>query len=230
MKTSTKLALLGSAALSVAAWTLTAQDAGDSSPNRDRPPRREEGASGPGRDGQRPMMPLIAALDANHDGVIDADEIKNAAAALAKLDKDGDGRLTREEFLGRPPGRPDGPPPGGPSDRPEGRKDARVGDSDRPRHAPDNDSGDFRPPRDERGPGAPGERGPGFGSGPGAPGERGPGLTAQQVLEKFDANKDGKLSQVELAAFLKDMQSHRPPGLAGGPRPGGPPPEDGPPR
>src|SRR5207248_59315 len=112
MKTATKIALLGSMALGVAAWTLTAQDSGDPSPNRDRPPRREDGPAGPGRDGQRPMLPLLAALDANHDGVIDADEIKNASAALLKLDKNGDGKLTREEFMGRPPGRSDGPPPG----------------------------------------------------------------------------------------------------------------------
>jgi hypothetical protein len=230
MKTSIKLGLLGSVALGIAAWTLTAQDAGDSSPNRDRPPRREDGASGPGRDGQRPMLPLIAALDANHDGVIDADEIKNAAAALAKLDKNGDGKLTREEFMGRPSSRPDGPPPGGSSDRSQGSLDSRLDETDRPLHRPDGESGDFRPPRDDRGPGAAGARGPGFGRGPGAPGDRGPGLSAQQVLEKFDVNKDGKLNQTELAAFLKDMQSHRPPAFAGGPRPGGPPPEDGPPR
>lgn len=42
--------------------------------------------------------PIIAALDANHDGVIDAAEISNAPAALKKLDKNGDGKLTRQEF------------------------------------------------------------------------------------------------------------------------------------
>src|SRR6266568_1420964 len=176
MKTSTKLALLSSVALGVTAWTLTAQDAGDSSPNRDRPPRREEGPSGPGREGRPPMMPLIGALDANHDGVIDADEIKNAAAALAKLDKNGDGQLTREEFMGRPPGRPDGPPPGDAPDRP--RKDSRLDNSDRPPFPPDREAGEFRPSR-ERGPDAQG--GPGHAPSP------------KELVEKFDANKDGKL-------------------------------------
>lgn len=74
-----------------------AQDANDP-----RPPRRE---GGPGADGQRPVPPLFAALDTNHDGVIDADEIKNASAALSKLDKNGDGKLTMDELR---PQRPDG--------------------------------------------------------------------------------------------------------------------------
>ena len=42
--------------------------------------------------------PVIAALDANHDGEIDATEINNAPAALRKLDKNGDGKLTRDEL------------------------------------------------------------------------------------------------------------------------------------
>jgi hypothetical protein len=159
------------------------------------------------------MLPLLGALDANHDGVIDADEIKNASAVLLKLDKNGDGKLTRDEFIGRPPGRQDGPPPGGPSDRPDGRKDARFDDSGPPR-----DGRDFGPPGGGR---EFGDRGPG---------QRGPAPSADAILEKFDTNKDGKLDKTELAVFLKDLQSRRPPPLAGGPRPGGPPREDGPPR
>ena len=50
----------------------------------------------------RPPPNLIfEALDANHDGVIDANEIANAPAALRKLDKNGDGQITWEEI--RPP-------------------------------------------------------------------------------------------------------------------------------
>ena len=42
--------------------------------------------------------PLIQVLDANHDDVIDAQEIANAPAALLKLDKNHDGRLTSDEY------------------------------------------------------------------------------------------------------------------------------------
>lgn len=102
MKSLIALAIIGTAT------RLIAQDG--------RPPRGEFGG-GPGEQGQRgnrPPPPLIAALDANHDGVIDADEIANASKALKTLDKNGDGKLTQEEL--RPPrpegGQgPDGPPP-----------------------------------------------------------------------------------------------------------------------
>jgi Ca2+-binding EF-hand superfamily protein len=44
------------------------------------------------------MDPVISALDANSDGVIDQNEIAGASAALKKLDKNGDGKLTQEEL------------------------------------------------------------------------------------------------------------------------------------
>lgn len=78
---------------------------------------------GPG--GRRPPpLPLVLALDVNHDGIIDASEIANASAELLTLDRNGDGQLTPDEYLPpHPPGRggpppgdgpPDGPPPGNP--------------------------------------------------------------------------------------------------------------------
>ena len=53
--------------------------------------------------------PLVfATLDANHDGIIDAGEIANASQALKSLDKNADGRLTREEWRQCRPTRPAG--------------------------------------------------------------------------------------------------------------------------
>ena len=91
--------LLVAGALGLAAAGLIAQDG----------PPPQDGPHGPG--GHRPPPPIIGVLDANHDGVIDADEIANASKALKKLDKNGDGKLTQDEL--RPP-RPDGPGMGGP--------------------------------------------------------------------------------------------------------------------
>ena len=61
--------------------------------------------------------PIMTALDANQDGAVDAAEMKNAKAALAKLDKNGDGQLTEDEVRPQMPfGRPGGR-------RPEGREE-----------------------------------------------------------------------------------------------------------
>lgn len=74
--------------------------------------------------------PVLTALDANGDRVIDEKEIANAAVALKKLDKNGDGKLTEDEVRpsfgrrgpagsGGPGGRPggEGRPPRPPSDQ-----------------------------------------------------------------------------------------------------------------
>jgi len=66
------------------------------------------GRRGPGR-GMRRVPPVFAALDTNHDGIIDASEIANASAALKTLDRDGSGELTIMELLGPPPRRGMGP-------------------------------------------------------------------------------------------------------------------------
>jgi hypothetical protein len=93
-------------------------------------PGRPQG--GPGHDGQRPPTPpLISALDANHDGTIDATEIANASAALKTLDKNNDGSLTAEEV--RPPmpsHRPGGSDAG--QNRPQGDRKPPQSGQDRP--------------------------------------------------------------------------------------------------
>jgi caffeoyl-CoA O-methyltransferase len=59
---------------------------------------------------QRPDAPppsgLMEALDTDHDGVLSAAEIARAAQAFQKLDKNGDGKLDREELRSRGPGGP----------------------------------------------------------------------------------------------------------------------------
>jgi hypothetical protein len=51
-----------------------------------------------------PPSRVFAVLDANHDGVIDSNEIANAPAALKTLDKNGNSRLTPDELFPPPPG------------------------------------------------------------------------------------------------------------------------------
>ena len=102
-------------------------------------PRDEERRSGPRPGFAPPGNKIFDALDANQDREISADEIKNAIAALKKLDANKDGKLTQDELIsfgprpgdgssrgaetqvlggfglqsggfGRPPGRGSGPP------------------------------------------------------------------------------------------------------------------------
>ena len=57
-----------------------------------------------GQRGERPVSPLMTALDADKDGKLSADEIKNAAVALKALDKNNDGVLDATEMA---PARPE---------------------------------------------------------------------------------------------------------------------------
>ncbi|MGJ5815806.1 EF-hand domain-containing protein [Paludibaculum fermentans] len=62
--------------------------------------QEREGGSRPGfgQGGFMRMSPILAAVDADHDGTISAAELKAAPAALKALDKNGDGQLTQEEL------------------------------------------------------------------------------------------------------------------------------------
>jgi hypothetical protein len=44
------------------------------------------------------MFPVMTALDSDGNGEISSDEIKGAVAALKKLDKNKDGKLTEDEL------------------------------------------------------------------------------------------------------------------------------------
>jgi hypothetical protein len=109
-----KTAILAALALSATVWSSSAQDQGGQRPERPGAPRPEGGQQGQRPEGQRPQggpggqgqgqggfrpmpNPIVTALDANSDGTIDESELKNATAALKKLDKDGDGKLSQEE-------------------------------------------------------------------------------------------------------------------------------------
>lgn len=113
MKTKT-VVLLSALALGVSSLLVSAENT--ARPDG-RPGPGNEGGPGPGH---RPPPPVIMVLDANHDGVLDAEEIANASKALLTLDANKDGQLTQDEL--RPPrregqgeGAPDGMrPPQGP--------------------------------------------------------------------------------------------------------------------
>ncbi len=61
------------------------------------PPGRPGRGGPPG--GGFPVLPIVAALDADGDGELSAREIDNAATALRTLDRNNDGKLTRDEYL-----------------------------------------------------------------------------------------------------------------------------------
>ncbi|HEX7618599.1 MAG TPA: EF-hand domain-containing protein [Verrucomicrobiae bacterium] len=104
MKTNMKIMLGLAAMLALGTTALVAQPQGNGGP------QNGNGPGGQPMRGQRPPPPLIVGvLDANHDGVIDAQEIANASAALKSLDRNGDGKLTPDEFMGPRPPRPGGP-------------------------------------------------------------------------------------------------------------------------
>ena len=95
--------------------SIIAQD----TPPTNRPPGRGPGGPGGGEGGaMRMRLPLMAALDTNSDGTIDATEIEQSSKSLKTLDKNSDGKLTPEELRpARPPGGQPGQP-GAPGARP----------------------------------------------------------------------------------------------------------------
>ena len=208
MKTKLKMALI--AAMSALALAVKAQDAGGP-PDGDGP----GGGQGPGRH-HPPVPAIVRALDANHDGIIDSNEIANASAVLKTLDKNGDGKLTRDEYMGPRPGGPRGGRPGG--------DDANAQNNDGPQGGPpEGDQGG--------GPGGGGHRHPPMPAIIGVLDANHDGVidadeiaNASAALKTLDKNGDGQLTRDEYLG----KRPGRPPQDAGdGNGAGGPP--DGPP-
>lgn len=197
-----KSTLLPALTILATAFALTAQEP-------QRPPPGGFGQGGPGQKGQKggpggqggnfggggegfrpPQHPLELALDANGDGVIDAKELANAVAALRKLDKNGDGRITDDEFRPMRPGGGFGGQggPGGFGGQPGGKSFG----------------------------GPPGKEGKGQGGGGGEPGgpegQKGGGGQAPKGEGDFvsrlfqnDKNNDGKLTKAELPESMQSI-------------------------
>lgn len=172
-------------ALGLTAWGASAQN--DGPPGSQGPPPGDNGGppdgpppgDGPGGRHHRPP-PIIQALDANHDGIISADEIANASKALLTLDTNGSGQVTMEEALGPRPG----PPPGGPDGQQTG---------DQPPPPPGDNNGDQSPPPRNKG-GGPGGQGKGHRHPPVPP-----------IFAVLDTNGDGVLSADEIANAPKNL-------------------------
>jgi len=198
MKKTTLIAILGALVCNLTA--ATAQDTPPQPPQAPQPPHGDGHLRGPRGPLGRPS-PIIGALDTNHDGVIDAEEIANASTVLATLDKNGDGKLTREEFAG---GRPAGPGRiskdriGNPEPRREGKVDGR----DRQAFRRDSQDGRLQPP-------PPGQRGePEFGGPRGRHGHQGP---AEDLNERHDSDRNAEPNHDEVAGFQHPKDGTMPP-------------------
>jgi len=110
------------------------RERGQGAERRQRPSgtSRERGSQSGGRGGQggpggfMRMFPVMSALDSDGNGEISPEEIKGAVAALKKLDKNKDGKLTEDELRPNFGGR-GGASGQRPSGRGEGRGEGRGG-------------------------------------------------------------------------------------------------------
>lgn len=200
-------------------------DRPDGPPPEGRQERNREG----GPDG-RPRFPnpVLEAIDADKNGELSADEIANAATALKTLDKNSDGKLDmaemRPNFEGM--GRGFGGPPGGPGFgggqggggaeeminrliAMDANKNGKLEKDEVPERmqsmfsrADKNEDGaidkeEMTAMARERA----GGQGGGFGGGQGGPGGR---EFLAQMMERADADKDGKLSGDEIPPFMRE--------------------------
>ncbi len=82
-------------------------------PRKTRPGKPQPGKPAKPRPAKPPAPPAgLNALDLNRDGVIDAREMRLASETLKRLDKNADGKVTRDELRGsRRPAKPGSKPP-----------------------------------------------------------------------------------------------------------------------
>ncbi|MGB7327650.1 MAG: hypothetical protein WBD31_22420 [Rubripirellula sp.] len=162
------------------------------------------GGGAPG-EGMMRFIPVLAALDADKDGVLSKAEIQNATKALMTLDKDNDGSLSAEEM------RPAMAMRGGGGNRPDAGSRPEMGDRpDMRRNSGDGMVNVFTD-RDADKDGK-------------LSGDEIPPALAQR-LEKIDTNKDDAIDRAELVAAMRRLRdaggnTGRPGGDRGG-RPGG---------
>ena len=139
-------------------------------------------------------MPIMAALDADKDGIISSEEIDNAVAALKSVDKNNDGKITEEEMRPSFPGRDGGP--GRPAGQPgEGR--GREG-----AEGPGREGAEGRGREGAEGRGREGAEGRG------REGAEGRGGNPEEMLSRvmqMDKNGDGKLAMDEVGERLQSM-------------------------
>tara|TARA_Y100001934_G_scaffold262743_1_gene337572 strand:- start:6643 stop:7248 length:606 start_codon:yes stop_codon:yes gene_type:complete len=127
------------------------------------------------------FLPITKALDADGDGEISAKEIENAVAALKKLDKNKDGKITEDEIRPERRGMGGGPP----GNNRRGGFGGPPGESS-----------------DRRGFGGPlGEGRGGFSSQGGQGGRPGPNEMVAKLMA-LDSNKDGKLAKDEVSGRM----------------------------
>ena len=159
--------------------------------------RRQGNSSGrEGRSFSFPPNPFMIALDTDKDGELSASEIKNAAVALKKLDKNNDGKLTREELRPQFSRRGEGERrPGGGGFG--GRRRGTGGGDFAERLLGFDKNKDGKVSKDE------------------LP-ER-----YQRIIQRADTNKDGALDKKEIEALVKSFRERSGAGGRGRPGEGG---------
>jgi len=101
--------MMAATCLGMVTGDATAQErgGGEGDARRERPDRGERGedrgrrpqfGGQAGRGGFMRVLPIMIALDADRNGEISTEEIEDAVAALRKLDKNKDDKLTAEEL------------------------------------------------------------------------------------------------------------------------------------